>query len=299
SKLVGLSLALGLSLVALTSTSASALVPNPSGTLLGRVDATIPANPIANGNTFTNADVDGYISAETVEWNKAFSSDDSCRLAWESGANGPTPGSDLIPDNTENHPFVTRTIEVLVAGEYTFRVVSSAGIEDPYLALFGASGFDKLNPDTGIIGCNDDGGYDGQNYDDNGVDNYDYPSSNQLWSEFTVDLTPGSHTLVMASYSFYVNDADWYAGNNYTSYVGPIFVSYPNGDSGSGSVSTATWEFWGPAGGIDAPIEGGGSSQSESLAPTGGSDLAANGALLLGIAAVIGAVVVRRRTALK
>lgn len=274
------------------SSPASAVIPNPEGVLLGRTTAVIPANPISGGHTFTNAAVANIGWDGGSDYWKALSNFEMCPLVWEFGTNAPTLGSDNYADTSEHHPFVTQNFEVLVGGSYTFRVVKSNGIADPYLALYDSNGFDKLNPDTGVVGCNDDRTEALDDFADNGVDSYPYEWAIPLWSEFHVDIPAGNYTLVMSSYAFFVNDNDWYNGGQYNTVSGGLDFS-GNGDRGQGSAASAVWEFWGPENGIVAPIEC--EECAEGLAPTGGSTDTLLGALLISSIALGGAVIVRRR----
>jgi hypothetical protein len=123
--------------------------------------------------------------------------------------------------------------------------VNSAGVNDPFLALY-SGGFDKSDPDSGVVGCNDDSGNDPGDTFGPADDGYVYPVPDVFWSEFSADLTPGTYTVMLTTYSKYSNDVDWYDGS-------------VNGDSGSGSISTATFEYWGPSGGLASsgtPISG-------------------------------------------
>lgn len=259
----------------------AASIANPAGVLLSRGDVGFPVNPISSLQYFTNASVLGSNTATfagtTYEW-KALNSDATCRLQWEYAAGTP-PTSGNLADNLELHPYTTDVIQILVAGTYTFRVVASAGVADPFMALYDSSGFAKATPDSNLIGCNDDSGYsDGDSFSDNGVDTYPYPSYDGYWSEFSVNIpSTGNYTLMMATYEFYQNDTDWYAGVAAPGYAGASSLNYTsqaNGDSGSGSAATATYEYWGPAGGINgtiacvgcSPYGGSGSSSSSSAA---------------------------------
>ena len=201
-----------LAIVGLTSTVAyAAIFPNPAGELLDRVDLSIPANPIVSVSAFT---------PDTLADDELLGGVLGCEL---------TGGS-----VSDSHPFVTDTITVGVGGSFTFRVVGSAGVRDPFLALYSGT-FDRLDPDSGVLGCNDDAGArDGDTFVAAG-DGYAYPAINELWSQFSVTLTAGTYTVMMTTYDNFANDTAWYDRN---------------GDSGVGSVSTATFEYWGPSGGL-------------------------------------------------
>jgi hypothetical protein len=206
----------GVAIVGLTSTVAfAATIANPAGVFLDRVDLAIPANPIASNSFFSAADLD---DEEVL---------------------GGVSGCDLGDGGEDFHPFVTDTITVSTAGTFTFRIVNSAGVYDPFLALFSGV-FDKANPDTGILGCNDDSDYSNGDTFVGAGDGYTYPSYNGLWSEFSATLTPGTYTVMLATWGKYDNDDQWYGQRN--------------GDSGTGSISTATFEYWGPSGGLGSSV---------------------------------------------
>lgn len=211
----------GVAIVGLTSTVAfAATIANPAGVFLDRVDLSIPANPVASNSFFTAADLDNKLKL------------------------GGLSGCDLSGAEEDFHPFVTDTITVSTAGTFTFRIVNSAGVDDPFLALFSDT-FDKTEPDTGVLGCNDDSSYSNGDTFVTAGDGYSYPAYDGTWSEFSTTLTPGTYTVMLATYRVYLDDDDWY--------------SRGNGDSGNGSISTATFEYWGPSGGLGSsgtPVSG-------------------------------------------
>lgn len=211
-KKIFLSFFSALAIVGLTSTVAfAATIANPAGVFLDRADLSIPANPIASGSYFDGGDLAND------------------RLL------GGVPGCDLGATGVGSfHPFGTDTITVTTAGTFTFRIVNSAGVDDPFLALY-SGGFDKSEPDTGVVGCNDDSRNDDDDTFQPADDGYVYPLYNSLWSEFSANLNPGTYTVMLATYTKYRDDDGWYSDN---------------GDGGSGSISTATFEYWGPSGGL-------------------------------------------------
>jgi hypothetical protein len=131
------------------------------------------------------------------------------------------------------HEYGTLEFHVSESGEYTFRIVgvdpvdpdvdeSASGsypTDDPYLALY--SSFDPNSPDDNVVGCNDDREFTSYNSDDVLLD--------RQWSEFAADLEPGNYTLVYTSWQTY---DDWAAETE-------------------GLDQTVTFEFWGPAGGLE------------------------------------------------
>lgn len=272
-----MALAFGLAVVLIAPQAAfAASIPNPDGVLLARGDVAITGNPISEGQYFSNAQVLGTDSVDvfgTTYYFKALNSDPDCRLQWEHGVGGAGEGN--LADNLELHPYTTDVIPILETGIYTFRVVASAGIADTFMALYDSNGFVPASPDSNLIGCNEDSGYeDGDVFSDNGVDNYPYPSYDEYWSEFSVEIgSTGNYTLLMATYEFYQDDTDWYAGVDAPGYVGATtnYTSQANGDSGAGSVATATFEYWGPAGGIDGTIECEGCASSGTAQSSSGS----------------------------
>lgn len=220
-------------------------VPNPQGSFLVRENLSIPGDPFPN-SVFFNDDMDdpSYLGG-----------DDLC------GMDGPSDDDEV----GEAHPFVTDTIRILRPGTYTFRVVNSFGVVDPFLALYSGN-FDKANPDVGVLGCNDDitdnDDYsdldDGDLFDDNGHDNYEYPALDFYWSLFEVELTPGTYTIMLATYDDYVDNTGWYADNG-DALTGSIDEV---GTTDASPTATATFEYWGPEGGIAGGV-GASSSQAD------------------------------------
>lgn len=206
-----------------------ATIPNPPGSFLVRADLSIPADPFPD-HVFTNAAMidDDYLGEN-----------DLCAMSGDDG---------------DSHPFVADTIEIVKAGTYTFRIVNSPGIADPFLAVYSGA-VDKASPDTGVLGCNDDIDdndppyedlSDGDLFDDNGYDNYSYPELDTYFSLFEIELQPGTYTIMLATYDDYLDNAGWYAENGDVS-------------TAASGTATATFEYWGPEGGIVGGVGGGGS----------------------------------------
>jgi hypothetical protein len=148
------------------------------------------------------------------------------------------------------HVYATHTVTVNASGEYTFRVVTtdpltdnvvawgdgSLPIDDPYVAVY--STFDPANPDSNIVGCNDDG-------DDNGTATQYLEGTsatightylvNGLYSQFVKTLEAGTYTLVLMSFSE-ESTSDWNT------------ALYP--------AQSATFELWGPEGAFALPDTG-------------------------------------------
>jgi hypothetical protein len=229
-------------------------VPNPPAPaiLLARTTLSIPANPIPNF-AFRSEDLDEF-SGE-VPWDFTdpahMAGNEFCAIEDESG---------------DYHPYTTDTVRILEAGTYTFRIVNSPGVRDPFLALYEGT-VDKANPDAGVIGCNDDIDNndppyddleDGDLFDDNGFDDYDYPELDEYFSLFEVELQPGTYTIMLTTFSdFLANDGTggddfWYDGNG-DSGVGSGAVGSQSNFSGTAST---VFEYWGIDGGLER-ISGG------------------------------------------
>jgi DNA-binding beta-propeller fold protein YncE len=161
---------------------------------------------------------------------------------------------------TGEHPYGTLSVTVTTAGTYTFRIVGtspnslddaddyvSTPITDPFLAVY--SEFDPLTPDAGVVGCDDDRGAvndsrprvnaeTGVTYDEN-------------WSYFSTTLEPGSYTLVLTTYDTY-DAVEWGEAD-------------PEARTWDPQVLTASFELWGPSGGLTVA----GSGDVAALAKTG------------------------------
>jgi hypothetical protein len=196
--------------------------PNPTGSL--GESATLVLSPTASAsNVLTTPGTGSYHD---------LGGDETCEL--ESG----------------EHIYATHTVSVNASGEYTFRVVttdpltrdvvawgdSNLPIDDPFVAVY--STFDPANPDSNVVGCNDDG-------DNNGTAteylegtsatightylvSYPYP-------QFVATLDAGTYTLVLMTRQDQ-SISDWNE------------ESYP--------AQSATFELWGPEGAYDLPDTG-------------------------------------------
>lgn len=236
-KKVFLSFLSGVAIVGLTSTIAfAAEIVNPDGELLDERELSIPGDPIGTESAFSITDVDEYggINDGTVR-----------NLGGKAGC-----GLDQSGDG--DHPFATDTITVTESGDFTFRIVNSTGVRDTFLALYEGE-FDKENPDQGVVGCNDDAGWtDGDTFES--ADDGD-PAASRLWSAFTAEeLSEGTYTVLLTTHDNYATNVLWYDDGNGDDKDG-------DGDGVSGSRSTATFEYWGPEGGL-------GSSESSSSSPS-------------------------------
>ena len=188
------------------------------------------------------------------------------------------------------HVYQTLDITVLTAGTYTFRGMYStpAGwyvglnpfhpIGDPFLAVYSA--FDPANPDTGILGCNDDANDVGASNDAEYQLDGTIIEGHQPY--FTASFTPGNYTLVLLTYED-LSASDMAAGYS------PYWVE----NFAPGPMST-TFELWGPAGGLAlaaAPT----TAAAPTLPPTGSdADLGVSGVVLL-FAGVVLVALSRRR----
>lgn len=186
-------------------------IPNPQGELLDTVTATISATPdVLDLNNSANWVTDGKLAGL-----------DQCAF----GTEGPA------------RVYKALSLKITKAGHYTFRIVGTnpafngsineSPIQDPFMALY--KGFDTQHLDQNVVGCNDDE-YDtvspawvnGDTFPTNGESN-----TNDRWSNFETDLTPGNYTVVLTTYSE-VTTAAW-AGF---------------------APQSATFEYWGPKCGI-------------------------------------------------
>jgi hypothetical protein len=140
-------------------------------------------------------------------------------------------------------------VSVSASGEYTFRVVTTDPftdavvawggqfpIGDPYVAVY--STFDPNNPDSNIVGCNDDGDDNGSGTEYLGGTSATIGHTNLVsypYPQFVTTLDAGTYTLVLMSFTE-ESTSNWNKG------------SYP--------VQSATFELWGPEGAYDLPDTG-------------------------------------------
>lgn len=107
-----------------------------------------------------------------------------------------------------DHFYAEAEVVIDKRGLYTFRVAdlspisqdidflqSSLYLQDPFLALY--SSFDPADGHAGVVGCDDDSDLDE-------FSDYNITSSGTMisdrYSQFTVELQPGTYTLVLTSY---------------------------------------------------------------------------------------------------
>lgn len=188
------------------------------------------------------------------------------------------------------HVYSTLDITVLSPGTFTFRGLSSspAGyyvglapfdpIGDPFLAVY--SNFDPANPDTGVVGCNDDLNDIGAQNDAEYLTDGSIIDGHQPY--FTASFTPGQYTLVLMTYND-LSAADFAAG-----------VDQYENDTFAIGTKTTSFQIWGPAGSLALGRVG----AAPGLAATGTGDLSF---VWIGIAGLLaGAVFMlvgyRRRT---
>lgn len=253
-KVTAITAVLATSLLGATAANA-ADIPDPQGVLLDTVTATINGASSPSMLDLTN-------SAEWVD-NGHLDGISSCAFS--------TDGADRA--------YKALTLRVVKAGHYTFRIVqtdpefdgdiSSSPMMDPYLALYRE--FDPAQLDDNVVGCNDDE-YDdlstpwvnGDTFPTNGVHN-----TNDRWSNFQADLTPGNYTVLLTTYGNY-SSAAW-------SSIG---------------TQSATFEYWGPNCGIQGATC---KTASSGLANTGSDSLSEIVASFLLIAAGITVSAMRRK----
>lgn len=159
-------------------------VADPQGALIDQLDLTIPGD----------ADPD-MIVADDPQYYDEF---DDLELGGVTDC-GITDG---------NHFWASAEVVIETRGFYTFRVSDldpiSSDVDfrqpvrymtDPFLALY--SSFDPANAHLGVVGCNDDSDLDSYS-------SYYLTSSGTMmsdrYSQFTVELQPGTYTLVLTSY---------------------------------------------------------------------------------------------------
>ncbi len=194
------------------SPAQAADIANPQGVLLDTVTATITATP------------------DFLDLNNSPS--------WVSDGNLATLSQCAFSTDGGSRVYKALNLKITKAGHYTFRIVGTAPayngdinespIQDPFMALY--KGFDPLHLDQNVVGCNDDE-YDtvnpawvnGDTFPTNGESN-----TNDRWSNFESDLTPGNYTVILTTYN-QVTSAAW-------SPVAP---------------QSATFEYWGPECGIE------------------------------------------------
>jgi hypothetical protein len=189
-------------------------------------------------------------------------------------------GDAMCQIQSGEHVYAPYTVSVSASGEYTFRVVTTDPltdavvawggqfpIGDPYVAVY--STFDPNNPDSNIVGCNDDGDDNGSGTEYLGGTSatigHTYLVEDEF-PQFVKTLDAGTYTLVLTIYGEY-STAAWNG------------ASFP--------AQSATFELWGPEGAF-ALADTGFATPSWVL-PTGLSVVA------LGLAIGIASFVLRRR----
>lgn len=162
------------------------------------------------------------------------------------------------------HVYETLEFSVTEAGTYDFRAISVDPIDedlnwgvlkypssDPFLALY--SDFDPADPESGIVGCNDDNDSTGVAEIDLAWDIDEFDSYEALVTEdgsildnqfpwFRTDLEPGEYTLVYMPFSA-MGTADFD--------LGQFHESSDNTSTWEPIAQSVTYEMWGPEGGIE------------------------------------------------
>ena len=193
------------------------------------------------------------------------------------------------------HVYETLEFTVTKAGTYDFRAVAVSPIDedlnwgvdkypssDPFLAVYET--FNPALPETGVVGCNDDGDETGVNSIDNawsGADGLVTESGDILddeWPWFRTTLEPGNYAIVYMPFS--TMGTDDFAAGQFSS------TSDESGVTWDPIAQSTTYEMWGPAGGILI---------GEELATTGGVNPSFALWSGLGIVGVGVAVAVARR----
>jgi|GEM_PF-835506 len=160
-------------------------VDDPVGSLLTDIELLVPAD----------ADPDLVVADDPQYWDD----DDDLTLG----------GFDDCGIDSGDHFYASATVEVERSGTYTFRLADllptsrdllwsepERYLEDPFLALY--SDFDPTDGHLGVVACDDDSDLDE-------FSDFYLTSSGTVMSDrypqFTVELQPGSYTLVLTSYN--------------------------------------------------------------------------------------------------
>jgi hypothetical protein len=206
---------------------------------------------------------------------------------------GGVPECDVEPGQ---HIYRNLDFTVTASGEYDFRAVDVSPMDedmywqveeypnsDPFMVLY--EGFDPSDPESGVVGCNDDSddstnsseilGY-WSSADDSLLTGTGYITDDQ-WPWYRTTLDPGNYSLVIMTPET-ISTADFDAGQN--------GETSANDDTWDPIAQSTTYEMWGPAGGI---IIG------EELATTGGVEPSFALWAGIGIVGVGVAVAVARR----
>ena len=182
------------------------------------------------------------------------------------------PDCGLSTNVSGAHVYGTLDITVLTAGTYTFKALFSNppgdyvglnlfdSIGDPFLAVY--SNFDPANPDSGVVGCNDDlndvgTGPDAVYRADNSIIEGHVPY-------FSAPFAPGHYTLVLMTWAD-LSSEDFDNG----------YAPYEERDFEVGTKST-TFELWGPTGGLalaPAALPATGADQSYGVVALGATAL--------------------------
>lgn len=158
------------------------------------------------------------------------------------------------------HVYEKLDLTVTEAGVYDFRAVATSpltahmnwGIDrspssDTFLAVY--DNFDPANPEEGVVGCNDDADSSEIDYvvtafddnDGNVTESGDLMQGRFPW--FQSELTTGEYTLVKMF--FQAAGADDFAIGEYD------ISSGQSGESWDPAPQSATFELWGPEGGLE------------------------------------------------
>lgn len=159
---------------------------------------------------------------------------------------GGLPECGLSTDIHGQHVYGTLNVTVLTTGTFTFRglISSPAGyysplqpydpIGDPFLAVY--QNFDPTQPDTGVVGCNDDLNDVGASNDAELLSDGSILEGHQPY--FSTTLTPGNYTLVLATWEDLSTD-------NLAAGYGP----WEDDNFTIGTKSTR-FQLWGPLGSL-------------------------------------------------
>jgi hypothetical protein len=165
------------------------------------------------------------------------------------------------------HVYTTLDFTVTTAGTFDFRAIAVDPIDedlnwgvskypssDPFIAVYSA--FDPANPETGLVGCNDDADESGISFlddmwydavNDTTYEGLVYPSGHLVedqWPWFRTELPLGEYTVVYFPFAE-AGTEDFDNGQFATT---SLFNSDVSWDP---IAQTVTYEMWGPEGGLE------------------------------------------------
>ena len=158
------------------------------------------------------------------------------------------------------HVYETLDLTITEAGVYDFRAIAVNPVSshlywgldrtpssDTFLAVY--DNFDPANPNNGVVGCNDDADGSGVDYvevafeENSALVTEAGDLINKRFPWFQSELVPGEYTLVLTFYQT--------AGTDNFSIGEYETTSEVYGDTWDPAPQSATFEMWGPAGGLE------------------------------------------------